>query len=628
MKKLILVIALLTVWLDANAEYQFKNFILTHEKDLAHKYSRDKEGLSPMMSKVKDFIKMVGREAIQAIADDLLDYTHEHTLGRFNSPILNYESGLQGELGLKISRRVDPLFGTEQWRVMDRLTVTVGARAFLKKLRDSGEILITDARLNLFAGVVFKRTYAHDHYANSYKDGLTKNFDKLLLGFYNFIWLNFLDIPEGEQIAKTDEISIGAELASTTPSFYFINAYGDATVYFNKLNTISYFKPSEELQSNEKDYLRAARTITKMVGSNVQVGVQLDFFQLLRITLLGMEYDINYSKDQVTNLTFSKKDTIDIKTEEKLSDAIKAINKNGNPKNFPVLKNYTTSIEVGNRLREELNLFGAIWGKHIGTFTEKMTLTSQGKKYYFYRHINEQANIKKSFWNIVFGSRKIGKFSKRTIKNMTLEFMSERETDFKDIEIADPNLISFRVNKEYYAKKDRSKFRRQASKIIQEFEEVDGGIIQGLEKGELRAPFVLNTHAQVGAFGIKQFVEMDSEGLITSFKAVCTGVYEQAMRLKRKDRRCVKRLTKLFEKSLRSDDETTRIHVKSFKAFLKYLTKKIHSFKALKVVFGDKNVHLLGNFTALTDDGRPFRTYFESGEFQGNGVIKDFVINQ
>lgn len=628
MKKLILVTALLTIWLEARAEYQFKNFQLINQKQLSSHYQKDKSGLSPMMSKVKDFINMVGREAVQAIADDLIDYTHDHTLGRFNSPVMNYESGIQGELGLKISRRVEPLFGTEKWRVMDRLTVTVGARAFLKKLRDSGEILITDAKLDLFGGVVFKRTYAHDHYAKSYKDGLIKKFDKLLLGFYNFMWLNFLDIPEGELISKTDEMSIGLELASTTPSYYFLSGYGDATIAFSKLNTVSYFKPTDELRYNSDDHFRVSRTITKMIGSNLQVGLQLDFFQILRITLLGAELDINYSKDQITNLTFSEREVIDIKVDEKLSEAVKAINKGGNPKNFPVLKPYTTSTEVGNRFKEELNLFGLIWGKHVGSATEKMVLNSGGQNFYFFRHLKEQASIKKSFWNFIFGSRKIGKFSRRIIKNMTLEYMSPKETNFDEVEISDPSQLSYRVNKEFHARKNRSKFRRQAAEIIKEFETVDGGIIQGLENGELKTPLILNTHAQIGSMGIKHIVEKDADELRYGFQVVCTGIYKKVTRLKRRHRKCMKKLAKLYVSSIRDYEDGVKIHVKTFKKFLHYLTKRIKSFKALKFVFGENNVHLLGNLTALTEDNRPFNTYFEQGDFQGNGVIKDFVLQQ
>ena len=627
MKNLTLLIVLWIFAYNVNAAHEFQNFKLINNPAKNLKYQRDADGLSPMMSKVKDFMNKYGTQALEAIVEDLIDYNDDFTLGKFNTPSVNWESGIAGELGIKISRQVDPMFGSDKWRVFDSLTVTVGAKAFLENLRDAGEILITDEKLRLFGGVVFSRTYTYDHFADSYKAGLTKKFDRLLLGFYNFMWVNFLDITPGEVISKSDKMSISAGLSASTPSYYFISGYGEGTVYFSRLNTVSYHKPSEEFRHNESDALRVSRNVTKMVGSKLQVGIQADFYQILRITLLGMEFDMNYSKDQVTNMTFSESDMIKIRVNKFLKQAMLDLNKGSNPEKEPVLSDYITSREEGHRFSEELNLFGLVWGKHIGSTTEKLIFDTNEGKSYFYRHSDEKASIKKSFWNFLFSSRRTDRFSRRVVQNMTLEYQApEGLVDFKDIEIEDPSNISFRVSKEYQAKKNKKRYRSEAASIINEFESIDGGIVHGLEDGVLKAPLVINLHAQVGAGGISNLLSKDAQQLRDSFKIICTNNFDSQVKLRRKHRRCIKTLAKLLLDSIKDYDTGTKLHLNGFKTFLKYATKKSKSFKSLKSLFGDEYVHLYGNFTALTRENQTFRSIFSEGNFQGHGLIKDYVM--
>ena len=62
-----------------------------------------------------------------------------------------------------------------------------------------------------------------------------------------------------------------------------------------------------------------------------------------------------------------------------------------------------------------------------------------------------------------------------------------------------------------------------------------------------------------------------------------------------------------------------------FKAFIGSYFKRIRDYKDLHVLFGAPNIFLSGEFSAQTNKGLPFTTYFKEGEFQGIGVIDSFI---
>lgn len=627
MRKVLWGVIFLIFTFKVTAGEKFEHFKLTENFHKNNIYQRDAEGLSPMMSKVKGFLKKYGSQALDGILRDLLKYNHNFKLGKFNHPSMTWESGIGPSLGVRVHRRVDPISGSDKWQVNDMLTISVGAKTFLAKLRDEGSILIADEILELFAGVVFTRSYTYKHIATSYQNGIKKKFDKLLFGFFKFMWTNFIDIGPGEVISKSDEISVGVELAATTPSFYFLNGYGNATVAFSRLNTVSYHRPLDELSRGKDDFFRASRNVTKMVGTNVQVGLQLDFYRLLRITLLGMEYEINYAKDQVTHMNFSEYDLIQMRVNTHLKDAMLDLNQGANPEKLEALKPYITSREEGNRFSEELNTYALMWGKHIGSSTQKLKFQTEQGNYYFYRHNDEKANVKKSFWNFLFASRRLSRYSKRIVKNMTLEFAADNdEQNFSEVEVDDPGKVSFRVSRELQIKKQKKRYIDQAKDLVEEFKTVDGGIIQGMEDGELKAPLALDLHAQIGKAGIEYLMRQDGDTLRDNFTKICTGTYELTKkRLKRRHRRCISLLAKLYVKSLREYETGTKIHLKSFKNFLQYVTKKMKSFQHLKTLFGENNVYLFGNLEATTAQNMPFKTHITEGIYQGQGLISDFV---
>ena len=43
------------------------------------------------------------------------------------------------------------------------------------------------------------------------------------------------------------------------------------------------------------------------------------------------------------------------------------------------------------------------------------------------------------------------------------------------------------------------------------------------------------------------------------------------------------------------------------------------------MAFGEENVFIYGQFSAMTKDGIPFSTHFKTGQFRGLGVIDQFM---
>ena len=83
--------------------------------------------------------------------------------------------------------------------------------------------------------------------------------------------------------------------------------------------------------------LRVSVRNSKLTGTSLQIGLQADFYKLLKITLLSGEYRVNISKSHTTNLKFTDSDVERIKSDHELQNAIRKLNKGKNPNGSLVL---------------------------------------------------------------------------------------------------------------------------------------------------------------------------------------------------------------------------------------------------------------------------------------------------
>lgn len=600
---------------SALANQEFKYFELTdsYKTSLKKKTKKLKDPeTSPLLSKAWKLIKTEGLRQANKLTADILDFNKNFPLGKYSVPGLDWSSGVAGGFGIDVGRRVEPTLDPNgpKWQVYDELSINLSAFAYLSEQRDLGKIKISDKNLGLYTGVFYTRRYNYIHYANSYREGLTKKFDKLFLSFNYFREANFLAIAPNEVISKTDLMTAKIGFALQTPSVYFISGYGRGTIYSSKLSTLTY----------HKDHLGRNLNVTKLVarpkGTNIQIGLQADFFGLLTLSLLGGEYRLDITKSTISNMSLNPSKIQAIKRDPAMALAFRRLNKGMDPMKSNTLLPLISSVEEGNRITEEMRLFFLKWGKHKGSFTEDIVLSRNGNRFYFYRHGQENVALNKSWWDSFFNARKVNKYKSRAISNMSLEYQAMNpKTPFENIHLNKEALISYRISKQFHAKKNKYAYRNEAVNLMKDFAGIDSKIVNGLRNSTLRAPLLVDIDAQISTNGINYLLNLSPSQLVVAFGKVCSGLNN-----------CTKQLAAKMKPLYHEYQTRKTINISQLKDLLQSITHYTTKLHALKELFGRFNVQVSGTLQASTSTaGKSFKIYVTDGFGQGNGIIKDFI---
>ena len=306
MKKLLtLLLSLMTVFSLHASEFEY--FEMTEQfKDKISKQNQRKLDLAPIIKKVWDKLKEIGIEQVNNLTKEIIDYKQDFSLVELNTPGFSWDLAT-GNAQVKLGRTLEPAYNSTKWIVVDTIQVSVSARSFLEQLKEDGDIEISDANLKMFSAVRFKRTYTYRHTAETYLKGLATEFDKLLFSFLKFYETRYTELDAGDLVRRDDFLSADLTLSVDTPSVYSLSGYAKGTLYYSKLSSLVYQKPEAEDRSFE-EALRVSIRNSKVTGTSVQIGLQADFYKLLKLTLLSGEYRVNISSSHTTNLKFSESD--------------------------------------------------------------------------------------------------------------------------------------------------------------------------------------------------------------------------------------------------------------------------------------------------------------------------------
>lgn len=131
-----------------------------------------------------------------------------------------------GVVQVYADRQVTPnLFG-DNWLIQDTFTLEIEASTFIEKLDQAGFTEMSDAEINAFAGITFRRVYTYYHYATSYDEGLKLDFSKLFLPFTMMNQNGVERMGHEEIIKREDNWSAGAGGIISTPPLSNISFSG------------------------------------------------------------------------------------------------------------------------------------------------------------------------------------------------------------------------------------------------------------------------------------------------------------------------------------------------------------------------------------------------------------------
>ena len=210
----------------------------------------------------------------------------------------------------KFKREVTPnLYDETKHIVVDTLDIYVDADRLLSNLYEEDAIDITNIQLAAYAGITFKRTYRYIHFADSFLSGLSKNLDKLFFSFRLFRGPNsYLKMNPYEYISQEDSMTIKTGVGVSAPLGTGLDISIGASAEFHRISKLEVqaIGPNDRGRGEERFRISFEKERGKsLMGAGA---IQLDFFNLLNLSLFKYEFSYNYFASQRIHLSFGAND--------------------------------------------------------------------------------------------------------------------------------------------------------------------------------------------------------------------------------------------------------------------------------------------------------------------------------
>lgn len=611
------------------------------ESDLNNKASLP---LAPILNEISglltDNYEDIGLKQAQRLVD-----THDIGGGVENfsgftwyKPMLNYS--------IRAHRELAPELYSDRWIVHDTFTIYIEAMTLLTNMKDKGLIDITKAQLGAFAGLSFSRVYHYYSFSDTYLNGLKKDFSKLFLTPFKYNISGVHSLDEYEFMKRSDTFNFNAGGAMGMPPTNGLSGKVGVFVGLAYKNELLIHKVGQEDKNGSNDYLRFSldKTVNKKAGVNLTL--QYDFFNLLKLTLLTYELDYSYAKSAKLYMSILDSDKARMDTEGDDKNEMKAII-SGSQDTALRWRDRITSYEK--RIKENLSskFSFLILGSIKKRATEQFILVREGIEKVFYKNYSESIKYIQSFFSRLFSTviQKIFNFS-TTVKNraeIKKNFIIEYEhmTDAPGANVDSPDKFSIRLKHHFYVHKTHRWYHRMyynsALRNVKKITHFNSDLYKKLKDKTLRGPLTLNTTLEVEKSGLNYFNKLDVERVIDASLKVCSiskskrKSYYSEKRRKRifkssrtGKKRCAKKLITRYFTYINNYDSLGMIDLNQFKSFVGYYFSKSKSLQDIYNIFGHDNVFSFGSMSATTKSGQNFQNFFKNGNFRGLGVIEKF----
>lgn len=539
-----------------------------------------------------------------------------------------------GSFKLGVDRQLAPDFLTDRYIVHDTFFIEIEASTLLQKLSDEELLDIDERGIGAFAGISFYRTYHYYHFADTFLEGLTSDFSKLFLSFLKFRKDYVLNLPPYEIMKREDVFTLDAGGLVSVPVWYnFTFQAGVIASVANKSElTIQSLGQGDSPKPGE--FLRVAMDKKNSVGIGINLGLQLDFFNLLKLTILNYDLAYDYEKSHKFHLSFTEEDR------EKLKDGTKPA------KEFNKLLHlnkdevvYLDEDIVERDLAEQQTLESKykvlLFGGSKQKETERIIVQKDGEKKVFFKHRNESKLKISTLLGYLFNLP--GKNASET-KSLNMEYEFNDSTEEQAV-IDSEEKFSMNIELNYYAKKTHQRlvkvFRKRAIRNLENYTNVDPVVIEKVQANDLRGPMTINASFRIEKEGFIHFNQSSDEQVFPILMNICKSKNKRWLNPKKRFKMltrvqvgrnlCVKRIAKKFYRYIEPVRELNLMNLKYFKNFINAIYKKSKSWDAFAALFDQNTAFLSGTFQAQLKDGRPFKIHFKDGDFRGLGVIDNYI---
>jgi hypothetical protein len=599
--------------------------------------------------------------------------------GDLNHVGLRFNKGF-GSFSIELKRQVAPdLFDDERWLVTDTFDIYVDATQLLNRLQDNDVIDISEQNLALFAGLTFKRSYTHVHFADTYEQALGFNLDKLFYGFQNFRNSESLRLAANEFIKKEDSLGFQAGGLGTIPITTGLGAHAGALITYEKLASVTLQGVSPDEQSFPGEALRLSREKTKEITVGARAGLVADFMGLLQVSLLSLDfsYSLEDSYKQYMALSHAELDQMEQTNDLEL---LKRFLKHQDVASDEIA-NYRVTEEQRRLETSRFKYQALLFGAKRDLKTEYIKIVKEGIEHVFFRHHFEKSQYRENFFSRLFYEvvKKVTQL-KSIINNaelktekVRLEYRHKRNLlkTKEDLKLSEVPTLSVNFMKGLYSHKVRKKVKEDILSFLDHFSGADPLLARQVENGlidrsvRFDTTFTLNEDAlnhfhalstkevyrvfdescQANRKGVlswlsrllkvcerslkKSYDQYQKERLVADYNSLTYQSCQADLKAYQKKKRWISSRRKrqflegcMQRKSLKSEEEATgEIPVWQLARLMRNIYKRVPSKVHFYQLFGYKNVFIHGHFSGEKVDGFAFDHYFREGIFKGTGTV-------
>lgn len=670
MKMLSSLITLFVLFLSLESAFAsnlgFNNFQVIDEDRLLNGLNNDLSKEHPLYKKIMEEFGSQYERIGERQAQNALNGKNVFVGGGLNKIGIRYAKDFI-DFNVNVERQLSPdLFSDERWIVRDQFSFEISANKLLSKLSDEGIIEIGESQYALFAGLSFKRVYTWVHFASSYNDGLTKNFEKLFLPFLAFNPTTVANLPGQEILKKEDFLTFSAGAIGSMPIYGPLWASAGALGSFKKMAMVQFQSVLEKERVKEDEILRLQIEKSTGVEVGVRASLQIDFLNILRLTLLSYDFSYEYEQSYKVHLSFTEEDLALVKENEQMEKELKKGVRFGKI-DINLFRNMLLALEDSKKATLKSKYILLLLGGMKDQSTTHIQITKEDKLHTFFKHYYEKTFFVQNFWSRLLGGVMKSLLGLDSVVNNSLIDLRRLEVEYKNKENLVESKLKHSINNEnfsitmerkYHSGKLNKLTKKHAIEILESYGGVDPLVWHLLRSSQLKGPLSLSGKFIIKKEGLDHFNKMSYRDVYDAIKSTCSRrlfcrlkveksfdrywkelnhttysneLYKSCkpkFRLFRSARKtrylwesCIQKRTKLAQ-----EEKLKNIPLWRLKGFLEKLTDKTQTKVDLYNFFGLSNVFLHGSFEAVDQNDRDFVSYFREGDFQGLGTVDGFLI--
>ncbi len=648
-------------------DLNFNNIQVIDEERLLNGLNNDLGKEHPLYKKILDEFGTQYERIGQRQAQNALQGKDIFVGGGLNKIGIRYAKSFI-DFNVNIERQLSPdLFDDERWIVRDVFSFEISANKLLSKLSDEGVIEVGESQYALFTGLSFKRQYTWVHFADSYTEGLTKNFQKLFLPFLAFQGDKYKSLPNQEILKKEDFLTFSAGAIGSMPISGPLWLSAGALGRYTRLASVQFqsVDPNERVREDEVLRMQVEKAIGAEVG--IRASLQIDFLKLLRFTLLSFDFSYEYEHRYKAHLSFTESELHQIEENDILKKELKRGMRFGEI-DTDLFRPMLLALEDSKKAIMKSKYVLLLLGGMKDQATTHIQITKDDELHTFFKHFYEKTNFIQNFWSRIFGGvmrsllglESVTRKSLLDLRSLEIEYKSkENLIESKNKISIDNDNFSMVIGRKYNTGKLTKLTKKHAVNILETYGGVDPLVWHLLRSNQLQGPLTLSGKYIIKKEGLEHFNKLSLKEVYNTIRDTCSNRFFCRISLEKSfDRywkeinhksysnqlyktcrpkfklfRSAKKRRYLWESCIQKRTKLTmnlkfkNVPLWRFKDFAQKITEKSKTKVDLYNYFGLSNVFLHGSFEALDLEGRDFISYFREGDFNGLGLIDSYLLD-